>query len=77
MFCPLENVPTTRPLLLIATDWSWPAAKPFCVIWPTVALPLVDANCVSAPEAKLSATISDRLTAHGEARNGDASRPRD
>jgi len=33
-------VPTTVPLLLMATDWSWPAANPFCVIWPTVAVPL-------------------------------------
>jgi len=32
------------PLLLMATDWSWPAAKPFCVICPTVAVPLVDEN---------------------------------
>src|SRR5689334_23706600 len=49
MFCPLENVPTTMPELLTATDWSWPAAKPFWVMPLMVAAPLELANCVNAP----------------------------
>src|SRR5277367_5554582 len=49
MFWPLEKVPTTMPLLLTATDCSWPAAKPFWVMPLIVAAPLELANCVSAP----------------------------
>src|ERR1700747_2528052 len=61
MFCPLEKVPTTMPLLLTATDWSWPAAKPFCVMVLMVAAPLELANCVSAPEARFKERFpSDR-----------------
>src|SRR5581483_965616 len=54
MFCPLEKVPTTIPLLLTATDCSWPAAKPFWVMPLMVAAPLELANCVSAPLAMLT-----------------------
>src|SRR5690349_5057295 len=62
MFWPLEKVPTTRPELLTATDCSWPAAKPFCVMVLMVAAPLELANCVSAPELMLNDRFpSDRL----------------
>src|SRR5580698_6019236 len=54
MFWPLENVPTTTPLLLIATDCNWPAAYPFWVMPLMVALPLVLAYCVRLPEPTLS-----------------------
>src|SRR5215467_5462166 len=61
MFWPLEKVPTTRPELLTATDCSWPAAKPFCVMVLMVAAPLELANCVSAPEPRLNERLpSDR-----------------
>src|SRR6476469_4829034 len=49
MFWPLEKVPTTRPLLLMATDCSWPAAKPFCVMVLMVADPPELAYCVNEP----------------------------
>src|ERR1700759_1917846 len=54
MFWPLEKVPTTRPLLLMETDCSWPAAKPFCEMVLMVAEPLELANCVSPPEEMLT-----------------------
>src|ERR1700760_4105390 len=57
MFWPLEKVPTTIPLLPIATDCSWPAAKPFCESVLMVADPLVVANCVSAPVEVLKETL--------------------
>src|SRR5215831_6515837 len=61
MFWPLEKVPTTSPLLLMETDWSWPAAKPFCVMVLMVAAPLELANWVSAPEPRLKERFpSDR-----------------
>src|SRR5215510_12360082 len=61
MFWPLEKVPTTSPELLTATDCSWPAAKPFCVMVLMVAAPLELANCVSAPEPRLKERFpSDR-----------------
>src|ERR1700740_2021341 len=63
MFWPLEKVPTTMPLLLMATDCNWPAAKPFCWIWLTVAVPLVLAYWVSAPDEILRVRFpSDRLS---------------
>src|ERR1700677_5183435 len=54
MFWPLENVPTTTPLLLIATDWSCPAANPFWEMPLMVAVPPVLANCVRLPLPRLS-----------------------
>ena len=68
MFWPLEKVPTTMPLLLMATDCSWPAAKPFCVIVLMVAVPPLLANCVSAPEPKLNESVAERLAVDGHAR---------
>src|SRR5579864_5346920 len=61
MFWPLEKVPTTSPLLLIATDCNCPAAKPFWVMVLMVAAPLELANCVSAPLDTLTVRFpSDR-----------------
>src|SRR6202012_6087846 len=57
MFWPLEKVPPTMPLLLIATDCNCPAAKPFCEMVLMVAAPLVVANCVSAPEEMLTESV--------------------
>src|SRR5579863_7647508 len=57
MVWPFENEPTTRFWLSTETDCSWPAAKPFCSIWVTWAVPFELANCVRPLLPKFSSTL--------------------
>ena len=61
MFWPLEKVPTTMPLLLTATDCSWPAAKPFCVMVLMVAAPAELGKLRQRAGSDVDGQVAERL----------------